>query len=92
MREPTLDRLKVDEAGMAKLRAAFGRQKAVQITIDMDANSFRGLKRAARETGVPYETLLGRLLKMGEHRRATMESCLNRLEQEVKRMKRILVA
>ena len=92
MREPKVDHLKVDETGTAKLRAAFGRQKAVRITINIDAKSFRGLRRAARATGLPYETLLGRLLKNGQHRRATVESRLSRLEQEVKRMKRILVA
>ncbi|MGE3154474.1 MAG: hypothetical protein AB7G48_17905 [Nitrospiraceae bacterium] len=92
MREPKLERLKVDEAGTAKLRAAFARQKAVRITINIDSSSFRGLRQAARQTGVPYETLLGRLLITGQHRRATMESRLNRLEQEVKRMKRIMVA
>jgi hypothetical protein len=92
MREPKLDHLKVDEAGTARLRASSGRQKAVRITINIDAKSFRGLRRAARETNVPYEILLGRLLKMGEDRRATTESRLSRLEQEVRRLKRILVA
>ncbi|CAI4031361.1 hypothetical protein DNFV4_01783 [Nitrospira tepida] len=92
MREPKLEHLKVDEAGTAKLRATFARQKAVRITINIDPGSYRGLRRVARETGVPYETLISWLLRMDEDRRATMETRLNRLEQEVKRMKRIMVA
>ena len=92
MREPRLDELMVDEAASVQLRAALTREKAVTLTIMIDTKSLHALKEASRRTGVPYQALVSRALKTGLTRRVTTESRLDRLEREVKKMKRILVA
>ena len=92
MREPRLDDLMVDEAASVQLRAALAREKAVKITIMIDTKSLQALREASRRTGVPYQALVSRVLKKGLTTRFTTESRLDRLEREVKRMKRILVA
>ncbi|MEP6890883.1 MAG: hypothetical protein ABI955_09355 [Nitrospirota bacterium] len=92
MREPKLDDLTVDEAASVQLRAALAREKGVTVTIMIDTKSLHALKEASRRTGVPYQALVSRALKTGLTRQVTTESRLDRLEREVKRMKRILVA
>ncbi len=92
MREPRLDDLTVDEAASVQVRAALAREKAVKLTIMIDTKSLHALKEASRRTGVPYQALVGRALKTGLTRQVTTESRLDRLEREVKKMKRILVS
>lgn len=92
MREPKLDDLTVDEAASVQLRAALAREKSVKLTIMIDTKGLHALKEASRRTGVPYQALVSRALKTGLTRQVTTESRLDRLEREVKRMKRILVA
>jgi predicted DNA binding CopG/RHH family protein len=92
MREPQFNHLKIDEDSTAQLRAALAGKKPVKITIQVDTKSLRALKQISRQTGMPYQALVGQAFKETAHRRASTESRLDRLEQEVKKMKRILVA
>lgn len=92
MREPKLKDLTVDEAGTARLRAQMAREKAVKITIMIDTKSLSSLRKASKQTGVPYHALVSRVLKKGLSKQTATESRLDQLEREVKRMKRILVA
>jgi ribosome-associated translation inhibitor RaiA len=84
--------LQIDDAGTAKLRAALAGQKSVKITITIDGKSLRLLKHAARKTGVPYQTLVIRALANAAAGQGATDSRLDRLERELKRMKRMLVA
>lgn len=84
--------MKIDKAGTAKIRAALAGDKTVKVTINIDAESLRSLKRISQRTGVPYQNLLARLMKESVNGRGSTESRLDRLERELKRMKRILVA
>ena len=68
------------------------KKKSIKITINIDADSLLTLKGIARDTGVPYQRLLNRLLKQGLKTRETIETRLNRLEQELKKMKRAFAA
>ena len=72
--------------------ARWHEKKTVKITVTIDTKSLHALREASRRTGVPYQALVSRVLKTGLTRRVTTESRLDRLEREVKRMKRILVA
>jgi predicted DNA binding CopG/RHH family protein len=92
MREPKLADLMVDETATARRRASLARQKAVKITVTIDTKSLHALRDASQRTGVPYQALVSRALKKSLTRQTTMESRLDHLEREVKRMKRILVA
>jgi predicted DNA binding CopG/RHH family protein len=92
MREPRLGDLTIDEAGTAKFRASLAGQKAVKITVNVDLKSLHLLKEVSRKTGVPYQTLVSRMLKDTVQGRVTTESRLDRLERELQKMKRMLVA
>lgn len=92
MREPKLEDLTVDETATARLRASLAREKAVKLTVTIDTKSLHALKEVSRRTGVSYQALVSRTLKKGLTNRATLESRLDHLEREVKRMKRILAA
>jgi guanylate kinase len=82
----------MDKVGTAELRAEMAKKKSIKITINIDADSLLTLKGIARDTGVPYQRLLNRLLKQGLKTRDTIETRLNRLEQELKKMKRAFAA
>jgi predicted DNA binding CopG/RHH family protein len=92
MKQPKLSNLQIDKVGTAELRAEMAKKKSIKITINIDADSLLTLKGIARDTGVPYQRLLNRLLKQGLKTRDTIETRLNRLEQELKKMKRAFAA
>jgi predicted DNA binding CopG/RHH family protein len=92
MKQPKLSNLQIDKVGTAELRAEMAKKKSIKITINIDADSLFTLKGIARDTGVPYQRLLNRLLKQGLKTRDTIETRLNRLEQELKKMKRAFAA
>jgi predicted DNA binding CopG/RHH family protein len=92
MKQPKLNSLQIDKVGTEELRAELAKKKSIKITINIDADSLLTLKGIARDTGVPYQRLLNRLLKQGLKTRDTIETRLNRLEQELKKMKRAFAA
>ena len=92
MKQPKLNSLQIDKVGTEELRAELAKKKSIKITINIDADSLLTLKGIARDTGIPYQRLLNRLLKQGLKTRDTIETRLNRLEQELKKMKRAFAA
>jgi len=92
MKQPKLSHLKIDRVGTKKIRAELAKSKRVKITINIDADSLAELKRIAGETQVPYQRLLNTLLKDGLKMNKATESRLDRLEQELNKVKRKLVA
>lgn len=92
MTEPKLGNLKVDVAETAKIRRSLKKQKSVKITINLDADSLKTLKKEASASGVPYQRLLNRLLKESLTSKRATESRIDRLERELREVKRKLVA
>ncbi len=92
MREPSLAQLKIDEAATERMRKAIAASKAVKITITLDRSSLKTLQELSRKTGVPYQDLIGKTVKDAMRRRITTDSRIDRLERELKKMKRMLVA
>ena len=92
MREPKLRNLKVDVAETAKIRRSLKKQKSVKITINLDADSLNTLKKEASASGVPYQRLLNRLLKESLTSKRATESRIDRLERELREVKRRLAA
>ena len=91
MKQPKLSDLRLDQAGTRKIHTA-ARKSFVKITINIDRDSLTLLRAMAKETGVPYQRLLNALLKEGLKGRETIQSRIERLEREVKKVKRYLVA
>ena len=92
MREPKLGNIKVDVAETAKIRRSLKKQKSVKITINLDADSLTTLKKEASASGVPYQRLLNRLLKESLKSKRVTESRIDRLERELREVKRKLAA
>lgn len=92
MREPKLKNLKVDVAETAKIKGALKKQRHVKITINLDADSLDAVKKEASASGVPYQRLLNRLLKESLAGRHATESRIDRIEKELREMKKRLAA
>ena len=92
MRKPRMRDLKVDGAGTRKLRAEMARQGTVKITINVDADSLGKLKELSAESGVPYQRLLNSVLRERLSRTSSVHARLDRIERELKRVKKTLAA
>jgi predicted DNA binding CopG/RHH family protein len=92
MREPTLKNLKVDAAETTKVRRAMKKQRIVKITINLDADSLEAVKKEASASGIPYQRLLNRLLKESLASKRATESRIDRLERELREVKKRLAA
>jgi predicted DNA binding CopG/RHH family protein len=88
MKKPKISDLKVNIAKTRKLRAQVKSNKAIKITINIDAKSLSALKKLAGSTGTPYQRLLNQILRSGLRKHSFNESRLNKLEQEIKMLKR----
>ena len=91
MKQPNLSDLRMDRVGTRKIRAA-AKKGFVKITINIYRDSLSLLRAMADETGVPYQRLLNTLLKEGLRQKETIQSRIDRLEHEVKKVKRKLAA
>ena len=92
MREPKLGNLKVDVAETSKVRRSMKKQKSVKITINLDADSLEAVKKEASVSGVPYQRLLNRILKESLASKRSTESRMDRIERELREVKRRLAA
>jgi len=92
MREPKLRNLKVDVAETSKVRRSMKKQKSVKITINLDADSLDAVKKEASASGVPYQRLLNRILKESLASKRSTESRMDRIERELREVKRRLAA
>ena len=92
MREPKPSDVKIDEKGTRLIRRKMAGSRPIKITINIDGDSLAVLRAKSAETGIPYQRLLNRLLKAALHKDKDSDSRLDRLEQEVKRLKRRIVA
>ena len=92
MREPKLRNLKVDVAETTKIRRALKKQKLVKITINLDADSLEAVKKEASASGVPYPRLLNKLLKESLASKHATESRIDRIERELREVKKRLAA
>lgn len=91
MKQPNLSDLRIDRAGTRRIRAA-AKKGFVKITINIDRDSLTLLRSMAEETGVPYQRFLNTLLKESLSGRETIQSRIDRLEHELKKVKRRLAA
>jgi predicted DNA binding CopG/RHH family protein len=92
MKEPRIKNLKEDALETAKIRRSLKKQKRVKITINLDADSLEALKKEALASGVPYQRLLNKLLKQSLANKRAAESRIDRLERELREIKRRLAA
>lgn len=92
MKEPKLSELEIDQRGTRQIRQTMTKTKAVKITINIDKENLDILRDKAAKTGVPYQRLLNRLLTKALQSEKDTESRLTRLEREVTKLKKKIVA
>jgi len=92
MKEPKLTDLEVDEKATRQIHQKMAKAKSVKITINIDRDSIDFLRVKSAETGIPYQRLLNRLLKKALETESETESRLDRLEKEIGRLNKKIVA
>jgi len=92
MKEPKLSELEIDQRGIQHVRRSMAKTKAVKITINIDKENLDILRDKAAKTGVPFQRLLNHLLAKALQNDKETESRLTRLEREVTKLKKKIVA
>ena len=92
MKQPKLNELVIDRRSTTEIRSKMKRSKKIKITINVDEDSLVLLRKMSSETGAPYQKLLNQILKEGLSKRSEAESRLDRIEKELKRIKREIAA
>ena len=92
MRAPKLNELAIDDKGTQQIRRKMAASRSIKITINIDKDNLEILRAKAAQTGVPYQRLLNRFLSSALQNDAQTESRLDRLEKEIARLKKRIVA
>jgi predicted DNA binding CopG/RHH family protein len=92
MKQPKLSDLVIDPEGTKEIRSGMKRAKKIKITVNVDEDSLTRLRKISDQTGIPYQTLLNRILKDGLSQRFEAESRLDRIERDLRKIKRKIAA
>ena len=92
MKEPKLNKLAIDDKGTKQIRRKMAASRSIKITINIDKGNLEILRAKAAKTGVPYQRLLNQFLSSALQNEAQTESRLDRLEKEISRLKKKIVA
>ena len=92
MRQPKLSDLVFDQKGTKEIRAKIAKTKKIKITINIDQDSLDVLHEISGKTGASYQKLLNQVLREGLKKRLESESRLDRIEKELKKLKKKLAA
>jgi predicted DNA binding CopG/RHH family protein len=92
MKAPKLNELAIDDKGTQQIRRKMAASRSIKITINIDKDNLEILRAKAAQTGVPYQRLLNRFLSSALQNDAQTESRLDRLEKEIARLKKRIVA
>ena len=92
MRQPRPSDLVMDRKGTRRIRVEAAKGTKIKITINIDQGSMDALRQLADKTGTPYQRLFNQILREGLDGRKEAESRLDRVERELARIKKLLVA
>lgn len=92
MKQPNFRHMRIDRVATKKIRTVLSKKKRVTITVNLDTDSLRALKTLSRKTGIPYQRLLNTVLTTNVSQQESIQSRLNRLEQELRKIKRHVAA
>ncbi len=92
MKQPKISDLAIDYRATKRIRSAAVRTKKIKITINIDQDSLLALREIAGKTGASYQKLLNQILKDGLSKRDISETRLERIEKDLERLKKKLVA
>lgn len=92
MKQPKLSNLKQNHKETKIVRSKINKNKGVKITINIDFEALSKIKILSTETGIPYQRLLNNLLQESLETKDTVETRIQRLEKEIKILKKIIAA
>jgi predicted DNA binding CopG/RHH family protein len=92
MKQPKMKDLKFDKKGTKKTRDLIKKSNKIKITINFDSEILEEVKTLAEELGSPYQTLLNKIIKDALLTKKAEKSRLDRLEAEIKKLKKKLAA
>lgn len=88
MKQPKISDIKIDVKGTKTMRELMAKTKKIKITVNVDQDVLLELRKMAKQSGTPYQSLLNHLLKESVTSKRNEKSRLDRLEQEVERLKK----
>jgi len=91
MKQPNLRDLKIDRVGTGAIRKAL-RKSHVTITINLNEEDMQALKTRSKKGGILYQRLLSTLITTTVSQQESMQSRIDRLEQELRKIKRHVAA
>lgn len=77
---------------MKKIRTALSKKNRVTITVNLDTESLKALQTLSKESRIPYQRLLNTVLTTSVTQQESIQSHLDRLEQELRKIKRRVAA
>ena len=92
MKQPNFRHLRIDRVATKKISTALSKKRQVTITVNLDTDSLKALKTLSSKTGIPYQRLLNTVLTTNVTQQESIQSRLNRLEQELRKIKRHVAA
>jgi predicted DNA binding CopG/RHH family protein len=92
MKQPNLSNLSIDRTGTRTMRKRLKKARTIKITINIDQDTLVLLQKKSRQSRVPYQPLLNQVLIAGLSQKTQAESRLDRIEKELKRLKRKIAA
>lgn len=92
MRKPSIRNLKIDIPETKRIRSAMTRQKSVKITINIDSATLSKYKSLAEESGVPYQRLINKTLAESLVTEAIAQSRIEKIEKELKALRKKIAA
>ena len=88
MKQPKMSDLKINKKNTKTIRKKMAESKKVKITINFDADVLGEIKQMAEDLGSPYQTLLNKIVKDAVKTKSLKETRLDRLEKEIKALKK----
>lgn len=92
MKQPKLNNLKFDAAGTRNMHYDMRQLKKIKITINVDTDTLSTIRQLAAKSGIPYQTFINRMLRETLTNKKNESTRLDRLEQEIKQIKKKLAA
>ena len=92
MKQPKLSDLKIDVKGTKQMRARMAKARKIKITVNIDEDILESLRDTADASGIPYQSLLNRLLRESVEKSSENASRLEKLEREVQALKKKISA
>jgi len=77
---------------LKKIRTALSKKNRVTITVNLDTESLKALQTLSKESRIPYQRLLNTVLTTSVTQQESIQSHLDRLEQELRKIKRRVAA